>query len=165
MIHIVSHTKRKPRATHDEIAKNVPATVVNLTLEGDDLNCPYCNTPMVEIGTKTVREEIKITPAKVERVIYVQHNYVCPQCREDGESTIVQAPVPAALIPHSMASASAVSYVMYQKCINCLSFYRQEKDWEQLGVKLNRGTLASWFNTCAEEYMKPVYDRLHVHLL
>ena len=79
MIQIVSHTKRKPRATHDEIAKNVPATVVNLTLEGDDLNCPYCNTPMVEIGTKTVREEIKITPAKVERVIYLQHNYVCPQ--------------------------------------------------------------------------------------
>lgn len=44
MIQIASHTKRKPRATHDEIAKNVPATVVNLTLEGEDLNCPYCNT-------------------------------------------------------------------------------------------------------------------------
>ena len=56
MIQIASHTKKKPRATHDEIAKNVPATVVNLTLEGEDLNCPYCNTPMVEIGTKTVRE-------------------------------------------------------------------------------------------------------------
>jgi len=26
----------------------------------------------------------------------------------------VQAPVPAALIPHSMASVSAVSYIMYQ---------------------------------------------------
>jgi hypothetical protein len=32
MIQIASHTKRKPHATHDEIAKNVPATVVNLTL-------------------------------------------------------------------------------------------------------------------------------------
>ncbi|MBS5489351.1 MAG: transposase [Clostridiales bacterium] len=54
----------------------------------------------------------------------------------------MQTPAPAALIQHSMASASAVSYVMYQKCINCLPFYRQEKDWEQLEVKLNRGTLA-----------------------
>ena len=34
-----------------------------------------------------------------------------------------------------------------------------------MGVKLNRGTLASWFNTCTEEYMQPVYDRLHVYLL
>lgn len=73
---------------------------------------------MVEIGTKTVREEIKITPAKVERIIYVQHNYACSQCMEDGEPTIMQSPVPASLISHSMASASAVSYVMYQKCIN-----------------------------------------------
>ena len=52
MIQIASHTKRKPHATHDEIAKNVPATVVDLTLEGEDLNCPYCNTPMVEIWKK-----------------------------------------------------------------------------------------------------------------
>lgn len=59
---------------------------------------------MVEIGTKTIREEIKITPAKVERIIYVQHNYVCPQCREDGEPTIVQAPVPTAVIQHSISS-------------------------------------------------------------
>ena len=68
---------------------------------------------MVEIGTKTVREEIKITPTKVERIIYVQHNYTCPQCSKDGKPTIVQSPVPAALISHSMASAFAVSYVMY----------------------------------------------------
>nr|WP_095176349.1 MULTISPECIES: transposase [Blautia] len=54
---------------------------------------------------------------------------------------------------------------MYQKCINCLPFYRQEKDWERLGVKLNRGTLANWFNTCAEEYLVPVYDKLHEYLL
>ena len=162
---VSSHEKKKPRATHDELAKNVPVRTVDLTLEGDDLNCPYCNTPMEEIGSKVVREEIHITPAKVERVQYVQHSYACPQCRNDGASTIEKASVPAPLMPHSMASSSAVSYVMYQKCINCLPFYRQEKDWEQLGVKLNRGTLANWFNTCAEEYLEPVYDRLHEYLL
>lgn len=32
-------------------------------------------------------------------------------------------------------------------------------------MELNRGTLASWFNTCTEEDMQPVYDRLHVYLL
>lgn len=120
---------------------------------------------MEDIGSKVVREEIHITPAKVERVQYIQHSYACPQCREDGESTIEKAIVPVPLINHSMASASAVSYIMYQKCINCLPFYRQEKDWEQLGVKLNRGTIASWFNTCALEYLAPVYDRLHEYLL
>ena len=152
---VAAHEKKKPRATHDELAKNIPTRTVELTLEGDDRNCPYCNTPMDDIGSKVVREEIRITPAKVERIQYVQHSYACPQCREDGESTIEKALVPTPLIPHSMASVSSVSYIMYQKCINCLPFYRQEKDWEQLGVKLNRGTLANWFNTCAEEYLVP----------
>ena len=43
---------------------------------------------MVEIGTKTVREEIKITPAKVEQIIYVQHNYACPQCRDYEKKSV-----------------------------------------------------------------------------
>lgn len=162
---VSAHEKRKPRATHDELAKNVPTRKVDLTLEGDALNCPYCNTPMEEIGSKVVREEIHITPAQVERVQYVQHSYACPQCRQDDESTIEKAPVPTPLIRHSMASSSIVSYIMYQKCINCQPFYRQEKDMEQLGVMLKRGTMASWFNTCAEEYLEAIYNRLHEELL
>lgn len=54
---------------------------------------------------------------------------------------------------------------MYQKCINCQPFYRQKKDWEQLGVKLNRGTMAIWFNTCAQEYLEPVYNKLYEYFL
>ena len=42
-----------------------------MTLEGDDLNCPYCSTSMEKIGSKAVCEEIHITPAKVERIQYV----------------------------------------------------------------------------------------------
>lgn len=164
-VHVEAHDKKKSRATHEELAKYVPIRTVDLELEGDALNCPYCNTPMEDIGSKVVREEIRITPAKVERIQYVQHSYACPTCRDDGESTIEKAPVPAPLISHSRASASAVAYIMYQKCINCQPFYRQEKDWEQLGVKMNRGTMASWFNTCSEEYLEPVYNKLHEYLL
>ncbi|WP_394525916.1 IS66 family transposase [Lacrimispora sp. JR3] len=163
-IRVTSH-KKKSRATHEELARYVPITTIDLELEGDALNYPYCNTKMEDIGSKVVREEIRITPAKVERVQYVQHSYACPVCRDDGEATIEKAPVPASLISHSRASASAVAFIMYQKCINCQPFYRQEKDWEQLGVKLNRGTMASWFNTCAAEYLEPVYNKLHEYLL
>jgi len=165
MINVTAHEKKKSRATHDELTKNVPIRTIELLLEGDSRNCHYCNTKMEDIGSKVVREEIHITPAKVERVQYVQHSYACPQCREDGDSTIEKAPVPKPLINHSMASATAVSYIMYQKCTNYLPFYRQEQDWAQLGVKLNRGTIASWFNTCAEEYLEPVYERYHEYLL
>lgn len=32
-------------------------------------------------------------------------------------------------------------------------------------MKLNRGTMANWFNTCAEEYLESIYNRLHEELL
>jgi hypothetical protein len=66
---------------------------------------------MGDIASKVVREEIRITPAKVEQ--YVQHSYACPVCRNDGEATIEKAPAPVPLISHSRASASAVAFIMY----------------------------------------------------
>lgn len=164
-ISVSAHEKKKSRATHDELAKNIPVERIDLELKEDALKCPYCNTLMQDIGSKVIREEIHITPAKVKRIQYVQHSYACPQCREDGDTTIEKAPIPLPLIRHSMASASAVAYIMYQKCINCIPFYRQEKDWNQLGVQLNRGTMASWFNTCSEQYLEPVYQKLYEYLL
>ena len=77
-VHVEAHDKKKSRATHEELAKYVPIRTVDLELEGDALKCPYCNTTMEDIGSKVVREEIRITPAKVERIQYVQHSYACP---------------------------------------------------------------------------------------
>lgn len=37
--------------------------------------------------------------------------------------------------------------------------------WKQLGVLLNKGTLANWGIYCAAQYFKPLYDYLHRELL
>gem|GEM_PF-2276563 len=57
-ISVASHEKKKSRATHEELAKYVPITTIDLELEGAALHCPYCNTNMEDIGSKVVREEI-----------------------------------------------------------------------------------------------------------
>ena len=54
---------------------------------------------------------------------------------------------------------------MYQKYVNSVPLYRQETDWKQLGVKLPRATLANWVIKCGIDYLEPVYERLHQHLL
>lgn len=64
-----------------------------------------------------VREEIRITPAKVERIRLMQEVAICPECKKDGDGTIVKAFVYQALLPHSPASASSVAYVMFDFCI------------------------------------------------
>ena len=155
----------KPKASREEILAGLPVIEVPCTVPEGDRNCPYCNTPMEVIGKKVVREELRITRAKVERIQYVQEVLGCPECKKDGASVIVEAETPSPLLKHSLASPSTVAYVMYQKYVNSIPLYRQEADWKQLGVKLGRATLANWIIKCGMDYMEPVYKRLHEHLL
>lgn len=156
---------RKQKATREEILAGLPVVEVPCTVPDEDRNCPYCNTPMEVIGKKVVREELRIIPAKVERIQYVQEVLGCPECKKDGASVIVGAETPSPLLKHSLASASTVAYVMYQKYVNSIPLYRQEADWKQLGVKLSRATLANWVIKCGIDYMEPVYGHLHQCLL
>jgi len=156
---------RKQKATREEILAGLPVVEVPCTVPDEDRNCPYCNTPMEVIGKKVVREELRIIPAKVERIQYVQEVLGCPECKKDGASVIVGAETPSPLLKHSLASASTVAYVMYQKYVNSIPLYRQEADWKQLGVKLSRAALANWVIKCGIDYMEPVYGHLHQCLL
>lgn len=54
---------------------------------------------------------------------------------------------------------------MHQKYQNGLPLNRQEHDWKQLGVPLNRSKLANWIIYCTENYLHPVYDYFHRQLL
>lgn len=66
---------------------------------------------------------------------------------------------------HSLASPSSVAQVMYQKYVNSVPLYRQEKDWEHIGIALSRATMANWIIRCSENYLLPVTDHLRKHLL
>lgn len=156
---------KKQKATRKEILAGLPVIEVPCTVPEEDRNCPYCSTPMEVIGKKVVREELRIIPAKVQRIQYVQEVLGCPECKKDGASVIVGAETPSPLLKHSLASPSTVAYVMYQKYVNSVPLYRQEADWKQLGVKLRRATLANWVIKCGADYMEPVYEQLHRHLL
>ena len=46
-----------------------------------------------------------------------------------------------------------------------MPLYRQEQDWNQMGVLLNRAAIANWIIYCASQYFAPFYDYLHRELL
>ena len=120
---------------------------------------------MTTIGYTDVREELRITPAKVERILYKQEVAVCPECRKDGDGTLVKAATPTALFPHSPASASIVAYVMYHKTFVGTPYYRQESGMFQLGLKLPRETMANWCIQGAGKYFYPLFERMHELLI
>jgi transposase len=116
-------------------------------------------------GMEEVRQELIIVPAKVSVKRHVRSIYGCRYCECHAITTpIVTAPMPAPAFPGSLASASAVAFIMCQKYVEGLPLYRQEQAFARLGVALSRQTLANWMLAGAE-WLIPLYDKLHELLL
>ena len=156
---------RKKKAVRADLYESLPIQEVHCDVPKEERFCPDCNADMKHLGYKFVREELRITPAKVVRVRYMQETLVCPVCREEDDTTMKEAKTPTALLAHSPASPDMVAMIMYQKSFLHLPFYRQSKDWLQKGVPLPRETAAHWYNRCALEYFTPLYEALHQELL
>ena len=158
-------TTRKAKATREDQYGNLPIRKEVIPLSEEDKHCPYCNSLMEYVTETFVREELRITPAKVERIHYYQEKWQCPECKKDGDGTFAESKTPTALIPHSPASPSIVSYVAMEKIGLAMPYYRQEFLMQQLGFTLPRETMANWIIYVAEKYFYPIYDRLHEELL
>ena len=164
-VRIKEHTReRKPKAKRDDIYAGLPVREVKIPLTDEQRLCEYCNGEMTTMTYTPVREEIRITPAKVERIRLMQEVAICPECKKDGDGTLVKASVYPALLPHSPASASAVAYVIFDKIFMGMPYYRQESGMAELGLRLPRETMANWFIYCAEHYFYPLYEQMHEHL-
>ena len=165
-IHVKAHTKeRKPKATREDLYKDLPIREILCKVPDDERFCEWCNSEMVPMASTFIREEIRITPAKVERIHYMQEVLICPECKKDHDGSFKKGVAPAALIPHSPASASAVAYIMFQKCFMGLPYYRLEAAMKQLGVKIPRETMANWCILSTDKYLKAIYECLHEALL
>lgn len=137
-----------------------------IILPEEQRDCPECGEPMHEIGREIVRKEIEIVPAKIHVKQYVQVAYGCRPCEQEGDYTpIVKTEAPPALMANSIASASAVAYIMFEKYCNAMPLYRQEKNFELQGLRLPRQTMANWVIVCAQKYLMPVYNQMHIQLI
>ena len=156
--------KRKPRTSRKEMFKGLLVEEEIIDLPEDQKTCNECGTQMEVVGQRVVRETLKFVPARLTVVRTIAKVYGCPKCKED-KANIVTPEVPDAMIPHSYASESVVVHAMYQKFVNAVPLYRQEKDWEQIGALLSRGTLGRWIKICSDEYFVPIYNYFHRLLL
>ena len=168
-IEVKAHKKaRKSKAAYDEVFADLPTENVYVdTLTEEQKTCDVCGTMMVPIGHELIRTELRYTEPKLERIDYYATTYECPQCKckETEDPRFIKDEGTPALIPGSYASSGLAAHVMYYKYVMSMPLYRQEKDFEHLGVKISRTTMASWIIYCAENYFLPMYEYLHRKLL
>ena len=161
----ITYKRRKQKGKRQADLSKLPLEVVEHDIPEEDRNCPDCGKIMQEFGTET-RDEIKIIPAKV---IHVQHRrkiYKCDNGEKHPNNTpIIKAAMPKPIIKGSVASASAVAYIMSQKYLLHLPFYRLEQDFSRQNVFINRQNMANWSIQVCEDWLKPIYDRMRDTLL
>lgn len=69
------------------------------------------------------------------------------------------------VIKGSIASPSTVAYIMSQKYVNALPLYRQEQEFQRLGIEISRQTMANWVIRCANDWLEPMYNAMKEILL
>ena len=159
------YTRRDPKTKREVLLKDLPVKEILCDIFEEDQYCGNCATTLKPIGKEFVREELEYIPAKLQIIRYVRMSYECSKCKHTDTPYIEKALTPSSLMNHSLASPSTVAHVMYQKYVNAVPLYRQEKDWEQLGFALSRATMANWMIRCSQDYLYPVIDSLRQQLL
>lgn len=162
---VKGYTRTDAKTKRVEIIKDLPVREILCDIPKESQYCLQCGTGLKPIGKETVREELEYIPAKLRIVRYVRMAYECPKCKHTDKPYIEKAPTPTSLMNHSLASPSSVANVMYQKYVNSMPLYRQEKDWENLGIALKRSTMANWIIRCSQDYFYPVVQYMREQLL
>lgn len=161
----ITYRRRKQQGQRQEKLKELPVEIIEYRLPSEEQVCPCCQGPLHEMSTE-VRQELKIIPAQVSVVKHVRHVYSCRRCeREETKTPVITAPMPKPALPGSLASPSAIAYIMTGKYVDGLPLYRQEQALARLGVEISRQTLANWMIKSAECWLEPLYARMHQLLL
>jgi transposase len=121
--------------------------------------CTEHGVALVRFGEES-SEQLDYQPAQVRVIRNIRPKYSCPCCAK-----VSIAPVPAQLLPKSLATASLLAHIVTAKFVDGLPLYRQESQFERLGVGLGRATMAGWMIRLGTEHVVPVVNLLNEQML
>ena len=117
-----------------------------------------CGCQMKRIG-EDVAEKLDYTPGVFTVERHVRGKWACAACR-----TLVQAPVPAAVIDKGIPTAGLLAQVLVAKHADHLPLYRQEAIFGRAGLAIPRSTLAAWVGQSGAR-LEPLAEALKMELL
>ncbi len=162
-----TRTPRQP-GVRAEMLAGLPKEIEEYVIpEGEA--CSKCGGKLKVVGQRIVRTEVEFEPAKLKVKQIIQQVSKCTVCGTEGAENpnchFQKAAVPTPPLPHSLSTPSLIAQVMYQKFMLGLPFARQERDWYRMGLVLPRNDMANWVIRCSQEWLEPVYWRIHKYLM
>lgn len=113
------------------------------TVAPDHADCPECGGKLRPLG-EDVSEILEFVPGHFKVIRQVRPKLSCGGC-----STIVQAPAPSRPVDRGLAGPGLLAHVLVSKFAYHLPLYRQAEIYTNLGVEMERSTLADWVGGAA----------------
>ncbi len=141
-IHVPAHNRRK--RGRKPLPEELPRVEVLHDIDDSDKTCA-CGCQLTRIGEE-VSEQLDIIPAKMQVIRHIRPKYACKNCEgvEDDGPTVKIAPVPPRIIPRSIATPGLLAHILTAKFVDHTPFYRQEKQFQRLGVEISRTSMCGW---------------------
>jgi transposase len=155
---LVSATEaEEPRPRRQPAIKKLET--ITERIEPEEKVCPHCGKDKCEIGCEK-SERYEYIPAKVIRHELVRPKLACT-C---GKAGVTIAPLPPTLTPQGIAGSSLVAQVLLSKYVDHLPLYRQQQQFERLGVNFPKSTLGDWVEKGAS-WLQPIVREMKAQLL
>lgn len=143
-----------------KLSAALPRVEVVHDLSEDQKHCAADGTALKRIGEE-ISEQLDFKPAQVRVIRNIRPKYACPCC----QGNVAIAPVPAQLLPKSLATPALLAHITTAKFVDGTPLYRQEPQFARLGVTLGRATMAGWMIKLGGVHVVPIVNLLHELML
>lgn len=135
--------------------QNLPVFPVDHKMTEEELVAEFGEEGWYQLDDEIYRR-YRFTPMKVE---IEEHHVGVYKSKKDNH--FKKADHPAYLLRNSLVSPSLLAGIWNAKYVNAEPLYRQEQEFQRMGLAIDRTDMARWTIQCAERYLSILYDYLH----
>jgi transposase len=142
---IPAHTRKK--TGRKPLDPNLPREVIVHDISEEEKICG-CGHHLVKID-EVVSERLQVIPEQLYVERHIRPKYACRHCEGSGDEdkpVFRIAPAPPSILPGSILTTGLLAFILMNKFCDHLPFYRQEKRFERLGIRISRQDMSNWMN-------------------
>lgn len=158
----ITYTRKKTR--RPSLAAELPRENVVHDIDDADKVCNDCGNDLHRMGEE-VSEKLEFIPATVKVIRHIRPKYSCRCCENNATQTQIKiAPVPASILPKSIATPTLLAQIISAKYQFGLPLHRQEALFKSFGIELHRQTMSRWLVKLSEQ-LEVLYEHWHQQIL
>jgi transposase len=150
-VSVPAHKRKK--GGRKPLDPNLPREIIIHDIPEEEKLCG-CGAELVKID-EVVTERLQVIPEQLYVERHIRPKYACRHYEGSGdeEKPVFRiAPAAPSILPGSIVTSGLLAFILVNKFCDHLPFYRQEKRFERIGVRISRHDMSNW--------MSKVYEKL-----